>query len=65
MSPPLKEDEVLVLHHLVSGKSCEEIAATLDQPIDVVRNHELSLITWVLEQLGPRITLPAPPSVHR
>ena len=65
MSLPLMEVEVLVLHHLVSGKSCEEIAATLDQPIDVVRNHELSLMTWVLEQLEPSTTLLPPPSVHQ
>ena len=70
MTMPLTQDEQLVLRHLVSGESSEEIAAALDWPLQVVRNCTHTLITWVLDELGasgrtPSEYLPAPPPVGR
>lgn len=67
---PLTQDEQLVLRHLLSDESCEEIAAALDWPLQVVRNCTHTLITWVLDELGasgrtPTEYLPAPPPVGR
>jgi len=62
----LTHDEQLVLRHLISGESSEEIAATLDWPLQAVRNCTHTLITWVLDELDAcgRTSsnyLPAPP----
>jgi hypothetical protein len=66
MARLLTQDEQLVLRHLVSGKSSEEIAATLGWPLQAVRNCTHALITWVLDELGesgrtPSEFFPAPP----
>jgi hypothetical protein len=68
MAMPLTQDEQLVLRHLVSGESSEEIAAALDWPLQVVWNCTHTLRTWVLDELGasgrtPSEYLPAPPPV--
>jgi hypothetical protein len=70
MAMPLTQDEQLVLRHLVSGESSEEIAAALDWPLQVVRNCTHTLRTWVLDELEasgrtPSKYLPAPPPSHR
>jgi hypothetical protein len=70
MAMPLTQDEQLVLRHLLSGESSEEIAAALDWPLQVVRNCTHTLRTWVLDELGasgrtPSEYLPAPPPVGR
>ena len=62
----LTQDEQLVLRHLISGESSEEIAATLDWPLQAVRDCTHTLITWVLDELDasgriPGKYLPAPP----
>ena len=51
MSMSLTRDEQKVLQHLVSGESCEEIAASLDLPLQVVRKRTHTLITWVVDEL--------------
>ena len=66
MAGLLTQDEQLVLRHLVSGQSSEEIAAILGWPLQAVRNCTHALITWVLDELGARGRtaseyLPAPP----
>ena len=66
MTMQLTRDEQLVLGHLISGESSEEIAATLNWPLQAVRNCTDTLITWVLDELGaigrtPSAYLPAPP----
>jgi DNA-directed RNA polymerase specialized sigma24 family protein len=66
MAMPLTRDEQLVLRHLLSGESSEEIAATLGWPLHAVRDRTHMLITWVLNELGasgrtPSEYLPAPP----
>jgi hypothetical protein len=53
----LTKDERLVLQDLASGRSIEEIAATLNWPLQAVRwtcTHPL--ITWVLDELEARTT---------
>jgi len=53
----LTKDERLVLQHLASGRSHEEIAATLNWPLQAVRwtcTHPL--ITWVLDELEASTT---------
>jgi DNA-binding NarL/FixJ family response regulator len=45
MAMPLTQDERIVLRHLILGESSEEIAATLDWPLQVVRNCTHTLIT--------------------
>jgi hypothetical protein len=62
----LTQDEQLVLRHLISGESSEEIAATLDWPLQAVRDCTHTLITWVLDELDasgrtPSKYLPPPP----
>jgi len=66
----LTQDEQLVLRHLISGESSEEIAATLDWPLQAVRDCTHTLITWVLDELDasgqtPSNYLPAPPEANR
>ena len=66
MAMPFTQGEQLVLRHLISGESSEEIAAALDWPLQAVRNCTHTLITWVLDELGesgrtPSEYLPAPP----
>jgi hypothetical protein len=59
MAMTLTKDELLVLRFLASGKSIEEIAATLGWPLPAVRwtcTHPL--ITWVLDELEPGTTRP-------
>jgi hypothetical protein len=68
MATPLTRDEQLVLRHLISGKSSEEIATILEWPLQAVRDCTHTLITWVLDELGtsgrtPSEYLPAPPPV--
>jgi FixJ family two-component response regulator len=48
MARLLTQDEQLVLRHLVSGESSEEIAATLGWPLQAVRNctHRSSHGFW-------------------
>jgi hypothetical protein len=70
MAMPLTGDEQLVLRHLLSGESSEEIAASLNWPPRAVRDCTHALITWVLDELGdsgrtPGEYLPAPPPVGR
>ncbi len=53
----LTKDERLVLQYLASGRSHEEIAATLNWPLEAVPwtcTH--SLITWVLDELEASTT---------
>jgi hypothetical protein len=45
MAMPLTQDELIVLRHPISGESSEEIAATLDWPLQVVRSCTHTLIT--------------------
>jgi DNA-binding NarL/FixJ family response regulator len=52
MVMPLTQDEQVVLRHLISGESCEEIAAALDWPLQAVRNCTHTLISWALDELG-------------
>ena len=52
MAMALTRDERLVLRYLASGRSIEEIAATLNWPLQAVRwtcTHPL--IAWVLDEL--------------
>lgn len=65
MATSLTRDEHLVLQHLVSGKGTEDIAATLDLPLPVVRTHTHTLIARVLEQSEARATRPHPVSHER
>jgi hypothetical protein len=63
MSMPLTKDERLVLQYLASGRGIEEIAATLNWPLQAVRwtcTHPL--ITWVLAELEPTTTPADSPS---
>ena len=64
MAMPLTQGEQLVLRHLISGESSEEIAAALDWPLQAVRNCTHTLITWVLDELQASTSRPLPPS-HR
>jgi hypothetical protein len=51
MGMPLTRDERLVLRYLASGRSIEEIAATLNWPLQAVRwtcTHPL--MAWVLNE---------------
>ena len=62
MAMVLTRDERLVLRYLASGRSIEEIAATLNWPLQAVRwtcTHPL--IAWVLDELEARTTRPSPP----
>jgi hypothetical protein len=57
MAMLLTRDERLVLQYRASGRSIEEIAATLNWPLQAVRwtcTHPL--ITWVLEELEASTT---------
>jgi hypothetical protein len=57
MSIPLTKDERLVLRHLALGRSSEEIAATLNWPLQAVRSTcTYPLITWVLDELDASTT---------
>ena len=67
MAMALTKDERLVLRYLASGRSIEEIAATLNWPLQAVRwtcTHPL--VAWVLDELEasgrtPSAYLAAPP----
>jgi hypothetical protein len=57
----LTKDERLVLRYLASGRSIEEIAATLNWPLQAVRwtcTHPL--IAWVLDELEASTPADAP-----
>ena len=57
MAMALTKDERLVLRYLASGRSIEEIAATLNWPLQAVRwtcTHPL--LTWVLDELEASTT---------
>jgi hypothetical protein len=57
MAMALTKDERLVLRNLASGRSIEEIAATLNWPLQAVRwtcTHPL--IAWVLDELEASTT---------
>ena len=57
MATPLTKDERLVLQYRASGRSIEEIAATLNWPLQAVRwtcTHPL--IAWVLAELEASTT---------
>jgi hypothetical protein len=57
MAMLLTQDEQLVLRRLISGESSEEIAATLNWPLQAVRwtcTHPL--IAWVLDELEASTT---------
>lgn len=57
MAMPLTEDERLVLRYLASGRSIEEIAATLNRPLQAMRwTCTYPLITWVLDELDASTT---------
>jgi hypothetical protein len=59
MAMTLTKDEERVLRYLASGKSIEEIATTLNWPVQAVGwtcTHPL--ITWVLDELEPSSTRP-------
>jgi hypothetical protein len=62
MAMALTRDERLVLLYLASGRSIEEIAATLNWPLQAVRwtcTHPL--IAWVLDELEASTTpVPSP-----
>ena len=63
MATSLTRDEHLVLQHLLSGKDSEEIAAILDLPLQMVRTCVHTLITLVLDEVGPNQGRPARRSV--
>ena len=66
MAMTLTQDERLVLRHLASGRSIEEIAATLNWPVQAVRwtcSHPL--IAWVLDELEATTTRAASPWAGR
>jgi hypothetical protein len=66
MAMPLTQDEQLVLRHLISGESPEEIAATLNWPLQVVRwTCTYPLITWVLDELDASTPADSPPPRKR
>jgi hypothetical protein len=57
MAMPLTRDERLVLQNLASGRGIEEIAATLNWPLQAVRwTCTYPLITWVLDELDASTT---------
>ena len=61
MAMALTKDERLVLRYLASGRSIEEIAATLNWPLQAVRwtcTHPL--IAWVLDELEASTPAGAP-----
>lgn len=58
------QDEYLVLQHLLSGKTSEEIAAILDLPLQTVRTCVHTLVTWVLDKVEPNQGRPARPFVR-
>jgi DNA-binding CsgD family transcriptional regulator len=59
LATSLTQDEYLVLQHLLSGKSSEEIAAILDLPLQMVRTYVHTLVTRVLEKVEPNQGRPA------
>jgi anti-anti-sigma factor len=63
LATSLTEDEYLVLQHLLSGESSEEIGVILDLPLQMVRTCVHTLITWVLDEVEPNQGRPARPSV--
>ena len=70
MAMPLTQGEQLVLRHLISGESSEEIAAALDWPLQVVRNCTHTLITWgttsvKVDELQASLSRPLPLRLER
>ena len=66
MAMALTRDERLVLRYRASGRSIEEIAATLNWPHQAVRwtcTHPL--IAWVLDELEASTTLADSPGAGR
>ena len=66
MAMSLTKDEQLVLRSLASGRSIEEIAATLNWPLQAVRwtcTHPL--IAWVLDELEASTTPADSPGAGR
>jgi hypothetical protein len=54
MAMLLTRDDQLVLRHLGSGRSIEEIAAALNWPLQAMQwTCTYPLITWVLDELEP------------
>lgn len=64
MATAVTQDEYLVLQHLLSGKTSEEIAAILDLPLQTVRTCVHTLVTWVLDKVEPNQGRPARPFVR-
>ena len=66
MSILLTKDERLVLQNLASGRGIEEIAATLNWPLQAVRwTCTYPLITWVLDELDASISSADSPSPRK
>ena len=66
MAMALTRDERLVLRYLASGRSLDEIAATLNWPLQAVRwtcTHPL--IAWVLDELEASATPADSPGARR
>ena len=66
MAMALTRDEQRVLQHLASGRSIDEIAATLNWPLQAVRwtcTHPL--LAWVLDQLEASATPSDSPEASR
>jgi hypothetical protein len=66
MAMALTRDERLVLRYLASGRSIDEIAATLNWPLQAVRwtcTHPL--IAWVLDELEASTTPADSPGASR
>ena len=62
MAMSLTTDERLVLQYLASGRSIEEITATLNWPLEAVRwTCTYPLTAWVLDELEASTTTPADP----
>jgi hypothetical protein len=66
MAMLLTRDERLVLQNLASGRGIEEIAATLNWPLQAVRwTCTYPLITWVLDELDASTPADSPPPPKR
>ena len=66
MAMLLTRVERLVLQNLASGRGIEEIAATLNWPLQAVRwTCTYPLITWVLDELDASTPADSPPPRKR